>query len=159
MVTVGVTRHTDVSKDGTPASCPLPSKQSSLSCTCVSLTSSGQSVCSNCSSEELRDQVAVVSYFCSPTAAALSLKVLSRTHPPIASSALRVRYEADDVLRDNMKEMKTFLKCLICNLAEVSSGRSRAGTVLLRQRWNANLDTTVFANSVLNASSTQQPRS
>ena len=58
----------------------------------------------NCSSEELRDQVAV-SFICSPTATTLSLKVPSRTHPPIASSALRVRYEADDVLRDNMEDL------------------------------------------------------
>ena len=73
----------------------------------------------NCSSEELRDQVAVVSFICCPTATALSLQVPSRTHPPIASSALRVRYKADDVLRDNVEDMKTFLVCLICNLAEV----------------------------------------
>ena len=84
----------------------------------------------NCPSEELWDQVNVVSYFCCPMATALSLKVPSRTHSPIASSALQVRCEADDVLSDNVEDMYTFLKCLTCNSA---SRRSRAGTVQLRQ--------------------------
>ena len=126
MVTDGVTRHTDVSKDGTPASCPFPSKQYSLKLHLCVPDELGAVCVLNCPSEEPRDQVAVVSFFSSPTATALSLKVPSR----LQRYGLRGRRHVE---RQRGEHVYVSQVSLICNLAEVSSGRSRAGTVQLRQ--------------------------